>query len=590
VNGTELKQRLAAILAADVAGYSRLMAADERATVAALDSGRAVFRFQIESSQGRVIDMAGDSVLAVFETATGAVTAALAVQEELKTRAADVPENRRMRFRIGIHLGDVIEKADGTVYGDGVNIAARLEALAEPGGITISDAVQGAVRGKVAASFVDQGEQQVKNIPYPVRAFAARTDGNAAAKPSPAAGEIDLSLPEKPSIAVLPFANMSGDPEQEYFTDGMSEDIITELSRFHSLFVIARNSTFSYKGRSVDVRTVAKELGVRYVLEGSIRRAANRIRVTAQLIDALTGNHIWAEKYDRVLEDIFELQDAITRRIVAIVAPKVEQAEQKRSAAKQATNLAAWEYYQRGMALLERYSQQGNAEARTMFERAIALNASYSLAYVGLALSHNRDLMLELSDNREESAARAFHAAKRAVELDHADSYARCVLAVAHMWPSRYEAAIEEAEHAVELNPSNAFAFAALAHALDAVGRHDDAIERFEKSIQINPRDPRMHIFLTTMARAHVGAGRYDAAAALARKTINMRTDYPASHYILASALGYLGRLDEARAELAECERLQPGYVARRARWQPYRDAAKNEHLHAGVRAAQAKP
>lgn len=342
MTGSELKQRLAAILAADVAGYSRLMAADERATVAALDAARKVFRSQIESNQGRVIDMAGDSVLAVFETATGAVSAALTIQQKLNSLLADVPEDRRMRFRIGVHMGDVIEKADGTVSGDGVNIAARLEGLAEPGGITISDAVQGAVRGKVAASFVDQGEQQVKNIPHPVRVFAVRTDGSAAA-PSPAVGEIDLSLPDKPSIAVLPFTNMSGEPEQEYFTDGITEDIIIELSRFHSLFVIARNTTFTYKGKSVDIQQVGKELGVRYVLEGSIRKAGNRVRVTGQLIDALTGNHIWAERYDRVLEDIFAVQKEVTKSIVSAIAPHINTAEVEKARRRRPENLSAYE-------------------------------------------------------------------------------------------------------------------------------------------------------------------------------------------------------------------------------------------------------
>jgi adenylate cyclase len=331
VSGSDLKQRLAAILAADVAGYSRLMAADERATVASLDAARTVFRSQIESNQGRVIDMAGDSVLAVFETATGAVSAALSIQREINLSGEKNPDDRRMRFRIGIHLGDVIEKADGTIYGDGVNIAARLEGLAAPGGITISDAVHGAVRGKVAASFADQGEQQVKNISHPVRAFAVRADGGSAPKPVRAAGEIDLSLPDKPSIAVLPFANMSGDPEQEYFTDGITEDIITELSRFQSLFVIARNSSFTYKGKAVDVRQISKELGVRYVVEGSIRRSGNRVRVTAQLIDSFSGNHLWAEKYDRVLEDIFAVQEEVTACIVSAIAPQVDAAEALRA-------------------------------------------------------------------------------------------------------------------------------------------------------------------------------------------------------------------------------------------------------------------
>src|SRR6187399_547823 len=299
--------RLTAILAADAAGYSRLMAGDGSTTVRALDAARAVFRSQTESRHGRIVDMAGDSVLAVFETVTGAVAAALAVQEVLAKHSAGAPEDRRLLFRIGIHMGDLIEKADGTVYGDGVNIAARLQALAEPGGVVISDAVRGAVRGRVAARFDDQGEQVVKNISEQVRAFAVHAEGSApaaATQPRPAVGQLDLSLPDKPSIAVLPFINMSGDPEQEYITDGITEDIITELSRFHTLFVIARNSSFSYKGTSTDVRRVGKELGVRYVLEGSIRKSAQRIRVSGQLIDTLTGNHLWAEKYDRVQEDI----------------------------------------------------------------------------------------------------------------------------------------------------------------------------------------------------------------------------------------------------------------------------------------------
>jgi adenylate cyclase len=299
-----LQHRLAAILAADAAGYSRLMAVDDKATVAALDAARAVFREQVEAQQGRVIDMAGDSVLAVFGTVAGAVTAALAIQAQVNAVADAEAIDRRMRFRIGVHLGDVIEKADGTVYGDGVNIAARLQGLAEPGGITVSESIRSAVKGKVGASFEDHGEQAVKNIADPVRAWRLRTgavEPVATVPAAPSITAIDLSLPDKPSIAVLPFVNMSGDPEQEYFTDGITEDIITELSRFHSLFVIARNSSFSYKGQSPDIRRVGKELGVRYVLEGSIRKSAQRIRVTGQLIDALTGNHLWAEKYDRVL-------------------------------------------------------------------------------------------------------------------------------------------------------------------------------------------------------------------------------------------------------------------------------------------------
>ena len=319
MNESDIRQRLAAILAADAAGYSRLMAADERATLAALDAARAVFRQRIEAHQGRVIDMAGDSVLAVFETASGALQAALAIQGDLTARSAASDPERRMAFRVGVHLGDVIEKPDGTVYGDGVNIASRLEGLAEPGGVTVSDAVQCAIRQGVEASFEDLGLQQVKNIERPVRAFRVRI----VRSPAPAvAGErID-----KPTIAVLPLDNMSGDPQQEFFADGITEDIITELSRFRDLFVISRNSSFKYKGRAVDVQAFARELGVQYVVEGSVRKAGNRVRITVQLIDAETNRHLWAERYDRELADIFAIQDEVTQAIAATLPGRVEAA------------------------------------------------------------------------------------------------------------------------------------------------------------------------------------------------------------------------------------------------------------------------
>ena len=329
VSNTELKQRLAAILAADVAGYSRLMSLDERATVAALDAARKVFRAQVESNQGRVIDMAGDSVLAVFETASGAISAALCCSSGTRDVAgADVPDDSRMRFRIGVHLGDVIEKADGTVYGDGVNIAARLEGLAEPGGVTVSESIRTAVKGKVHAEFEDQGEQQVKNIADPVRAYAVK----AVVDTLLAVTGVDVSQPvagfgSRPAIAVLPFANLTGDPEQEYFADGLAEDILTRLAMQRWLPVIARNSSFTFKGRTVDVKEVGRALGARYVLEGSVRKAGNRVRVTGQLIDATTGHHVWAERYDRVLEDMFAIQDELTDGIVGaleVAAMRVE--------------------------------------------------------------------------------------------------------------------------------------------------------------------------------------------------------------------------------------------------------------------------
>src|SRR5713226_6317883 len=305
------QQRLAAILAADVVGYSRLMALDEAATVAALEAAPLTISTQIESSRGRVINMVGDSVLAVFDSATGAVSAALAVQEALEATARTAPEERRMRFRIGVHLGDVIERPDGTIYGDGVNLSARLESLAPPGGIAVSDAVQGAIRTRLALTFVDRGESEVKHMGS-LHWYELKTDVTVGS-PGVAAPPPPVARRDRPSVAVLPFANMSGDPEQEYFADGISEDIITELSRFHSLFVIARNSSFTYRGQAIDVRKVAKDLGVRYVLEGSVRRAGTTTRVTAQLVDATNGRHVWAERYDRALVDLFAVQDEITR-------------------------------------------------------------------------------------------------------------------------------------------------------------------------------------------------------------------------------------------------------------------------------------
>ena len=383
------------------------MSLDEHATVASLDAARAVFRQHIEANRGRVIDMAGDSVLAVFETATGAVSAAMAVQAEVNRLAVGEIDDRRMCFRIGVHLGDVIEKPDGTVYGDGVNIAARLEGLAEPGGITISDSVRIAVKGKVNADFEDQGEQAVKNISDPVRAYRVKVENTATSqsaasvKPILSAPAIDLSLPSKPSIAVLPFNNMSGDPEQEYFTDGVTEDIITELSRFHSLFVIARNSSFTYKGKAVDVRTVSRELGVRYVLEGSIRRSGNRIRVTAQLIDALTGNHIWAEKYDRVLEDIFAVQEEVTECIVAAIAPQIDSSERTHAARRRPGNLSAYEIALRATSLLtegsDKSDRQALEEALRQARAALLIDPESLLALHAVARVQLLNLMFSFS-------------------------------------------------------------------------------------------------------------------------------------------------------------------------------------------------
>jgi adenylate cyclase len=535
---------------------------------------------------GRVFKTTGDGFLIEFPSAVDAVQHAVDVQEAMKPRNADVPQERRMEIRIGINVGDVVVEGDD-LFGDGVNVAARMEGLAESGGICISSNAYEQVRDKLQAVFEDLGEQQVKNIDRPIRAFRVSVDADEPAKTTDIqTNTTPLSLPDKPSIAVLPFDNMSGDPEQEYFSDGITEDIITALSKFRWFFVIARNSTFAYKGQAIDIKQVGRELGVRYVLEGSVRKAGNRVRITAQLIEAETSNHLWAERYDRNLEDIFELQDEVTERIVATVSPELERAEQKRSATKAPTNYTAWDLCHRGMSLTHEETKEGNAHAREMFDRAIELDPSYSQAYSGLSLSYSRDLLMEYSDDRDQSAQLSLEAAQRAVNRDDSDSFAHTTLSIANMWPGEFELSISAAERAVDLNPNSAFARNILGTALDNAGRSSEAFSEFEKSIELNPRDPQAHITINTLARCYLNSRNYEQAATCAQKAIGMRSNFPNAYHLLASALGHLGRLEEARKALVDCERVQPGFVEKRFNYQPYRDAADNEHIHEGVRKA----
>jgi adenylate cyclase len=568
VSGTDLKQRLAAILAADAAGYSRLMAVDERATVAALDAARVVFRTQIEASQGRVIDMAGDSVLAVFETATGAVSAALAIQAQIDAAGASIAEDRRMRFRIGIHLGDIIEKSDGTVYGEGVNIAARLESLAQPGGITVSESIHAAVRGKVSAGFQDRGEQPVKNIPHPVRAFAVNVDSNAAAKHPLAAGDIDLSLPDKPSIAVLPFANMSGDPEQEYFTDGITEDIITELSRFHSLFVIARNSSFTYKGKAVDVRTVAKGLGVRYVLEGSIRRSANRIRVTAQLIDALTGNHLWAEKYDRVLEDIFAVQEEVTRAIVAAIAPHIETSEAAKSHSVRPGNFSAYEIAMRAWAAAQASFGEGEDAAREealrLSREALSIDPRCGAALRTIAFARWQQIYLRTKASVGEAHDEGLSAATRAIAIDSADH-------VAHLWKGtllfnagQQYAGLADARRAYELNPNDSLTLAGLGFFEAMCGDAQKGIEYVANALRLSPRDPSRYLYLNYLGWAQFAAANYEKGCEAAQRSIGEAPKMAAPHLCLVVNWIALAEIARAKAEFQVARDLAPNLIEAR--------------------------
>ena len=553
---TTVRQRLAAILAADAAGYSRLMAGDERATMAALDTARGIFTEHIKSHQGRVIDMAGDSVLAVFDTATGAVDAALSVQKALVAMAAAVPEERQMRFRIGVHLGDVMEKTDGTIYGDGVNIAARLEGLAEPGGITVSEAVQGAVQGRVSATFADQGEQQVKNILHTVHAYRL-VPAQREALTSPL-DRLTKPSSEKPSIAVLPFANMSGDPEQEYFADGISDDIITGLSKLRWFFVIARNSSFAYKGKADDVKRVARALGVRYVLEGSVRKGGNRVRITAQLIDASTGSHIWADRYDGDLTDIFALQDKITTQVVAAIEPKLLEAEGIRSQSRSPEDLGAWDMVIQANSLFWRLTKAETEAAITILRQAVERYPEYApahsmLAFVLLVSGYIFSWGLVKPQLQEATAL-----ADRAAELDDSDPWAHLALGFAAFVQRRTNVAAGEFQHALALNPNFAAAHGYLGWALAFDGQTEKANAHLEEAIRLSPHDAQNAIFNTGLAIVHYLAGRYAEALEYSRKALQQRSAFTAAYRIYCASLAQDGQIDEAREALARLKKSHP--------------------------------
>jgi adenylate cyclase len=519
-----------------------------------------------------VVDTAGDSALAVFDTASGAATAALAIQQELAAATTEVAEDRRMRFRIGVHLGDVIEKIDGSVYGDGVNIAARLQSLAEPGGVTISDAVRGAVRGKVAAHFVDQGEQRVKNIAEAVRVYrmTAGDVGKVTRQPQAAQatstrGEIDLSLPDKPSIAVLAFANMSGDAEHEYFTDGITEDIITELSRFDSLFVIASHSSFNYKGKAIDVKQVGRELGVRYVVEGSIRRSGNRARVTAQLIDALTGNHIWAERYDREIQDIFAVQDEVTQCIVGAVAPHVDSAEFLR-ARRRPGNLSAYETAARAASVMReawrRSDREGADEALNLARSALAIDRESLPALLVIGLAQLHSLVLRTATNRAQAWQEAMQAVTQAIALAQSGlTYGiKALLLVQKPGGGGLNEARIAGEMAYALNPSDFYAI--FAHGSTLVAEDPTkAAELLRRALRINPRDPRAYLIYCELARAHLTARDYSGGLEWAQRAQNVAPGYVYAHLVMAMLQVGLGDLETARSAVEDARAVAPELV-----------------------------
>lgn len=558
MSGSELKQRLAAIFAADVAGYSRLMAADERATVTALDAARAVFRTQIESNQGRVIDMAGDSVLAVFETAIGAVEAGLAIQRQFLASPGVEPEERKMRFRIGVHMGDVIEKADGTVYGDGVNIAARLEGLAEPGGITISDAVQGAVRGKVAASFLDQGEQQVKNIPHPVRTFRVQVEG-LVSTPSIADGASGIDALNKPSIAVLPFNVLSEDSRIGFLADGLVEDVIALLARVAGFVLISRASSFVFRNRNESIPVIARQLGVRYIVEGSVRPTGDQVRVSTQLTEAQSGRVLWSGRFESKRDEAADLQDAIARGIISELEPELTRAEIALIRRQRPENIDAWGCYRQAMGAiaLKGWTENAFSEARSQFQRAFAIDPSFGLARAHFALLTALGRNTGLIQSSPNLADDAREAAEQAISLDDGSSevlgYAGCALSDL----GQHDRGAEILERALEIDPSNAQAHVALGatHALS--GQFDAGIERMRYGMRISPRDRRLGFWGWALAGFLLRAGRTEEALQEARISAGRDSKLHLTRILEAAALQTLGRTEEAREAVDAARRLR---------------------------------
>lgn len=583
------KETLAAILAADAHGYSRLMDADPHATVAALDAAREVFRRHIDAQRGRLVDTAGDSVLAVFDTAAGAAAAALAVQAELAAAHEHIPEPKRLRFRIGLHLGDVIQKPDGSAYGSGINVAARLQALAEPGGIAVSDAIRGAVKGRVPAGFADLGEHQVKNIAEPLRAYRlVPGDPTAIAH---AVVRMDAPVPGfggRPAVAVLPFDNLSADPDQQYFADGLAEDILTRLAMWRWLPVIARNSSFAYRGRHVDVKEVGRALGARYVLEGSVRKAGGRVRVTGQLIDAATGHHLWAERYERELTDLFALQDDLTDGIVGALETAAGRAELERARSKPPANLDAYDTVLRGYWHLWRYTREDDAAALPLFRRALALDPGFAPAHVGVAAVRVNELLFLWTADPRQALVEALASARAAIAADPLEASAYVLLGMLLPHVGKHDEALAASRRAIELNPSYGGCHLALAfvHMLD--GEVEAWMRACEAAMRVSPNDYLLPHALTMLSFGHRIAGRHEQALELARLAVQRGPENPSAWRHLASALGEFGRTDEASEALGRFLALAPNFTgveAARAAL-PFRDEATFQRLLDGMRKA----
>jgi adenylate cyclase len=582
-------RKLVAILAADVVGYSRLASADEDRTLARLRALRSdLIDPTIAVHNGRVIKRTGDGALVEFRSVVDAVRCAIEVQSGMVERNAGLPQERRIEFRIGIHLGDVVEESDGDLMGDGVNIASRLEGVAAPSAICLSEDAYRQVKARLDLSVSDLGNTQLKNIAEPIRVYSLRI-GTAAQAKGAATSESPSALastaPPKLSIAVLPFSNMSGDAEQEYFADGISEDTITALSKLSQLFVIARNSSFTFKGRNVNVQEVGRSLGVRYVLEGSVRKSGNRVRITAQLIDATTGGHLWAERFDRDLTDIFAVQDDVTQHIVGALALSLTESDQKRLVTEHTDNLEAYDCFLRGREHLWQFAREQNNEARRLLQRATELDPKFAPAYAFLAVAHGLDYINRWSTSPSTSVEQAEKLASRAVALDDQNPYAHWALGIIYLHLRRHDMAIREAERSISLAPNLAEGHESLGNVLHYAGRSQEALACLDRAMALNPYYPDM--FLHFQAQAMFQLSRYeDAVVCLKRRLVrNPNTDV--SRVLLAASYGQLGRFDEARLEWQDVFRVNPDYsLEHRRKVLPYKNPDDFELVVDGLRKA----